>query len=202
MANETAPASSKSCLNRSVVVGVFLCEGLFWLLLPQCSHGRFVAPVHVPPMDQRQQHPGLVEAAAKGDLRSVKSFLDAGVSPNAVELGKDFEGSSALDCAAGVGKSLDVVRMLVEHGADVNASDGWGAAPIHSAAVWGNADIVAYLIAHGANVNADDDGASPLGYAQHGLEEAKTPADRARFAEVVRRLRNAGAREWTFAWPY
>src|SRR5437763_1977914 len=47
-----------------------------------------------------------------------------------------------------------VARLLIEHGAFVNAKGWMGATPLHDAAQHGRADVVKLLIEHGAFVNA------------------------------------------------
>ena len=51
---------------------------------------------------------------------------------------------------------LEVVKYLVDHGANVNAQDDYA---LRSAARNGHLDVIKYLVGHGANVNAQDDGA-------------------------------------------
>jgi hypothetical protein len=56
----------------------------------------------------------------------------------------------------------DVARLLLEHGADVNARDDLGDTPLHEAA-HGHVDVVRLLLEHGADVNArDKNGQTPL----------------------------------------
>jgi hypothetical protein len=62
-------------------------------------------------------------------------------------------GHTLLHCAAELG-NLDVVKMLVENGADVDAQDVHGATPLFCALSFnGNEDVVAYLIQKGADIN-------------------------------------------------
>ena len=60
-------------------------------------------------------------------------------------------------------KSEEIVRILVEHGADTNALDSNGMAPLHRACKLQDKAIVAALLKHRANVNLPTrGGARPL----------------------------------------
>jgi ankyrin repeat protein len=54
--------------------------------------------------------------------------------------------------AAGEGH-LEIVKLLLEHGADVNAKTAYETA-LHLAAEKGHLEIVKFLLEHGADVNA------------------------------------------------
>jgi ankyrin repeat protein len=61
--------------------------------------------------------------------------------------------------------NLDMVKCLVENGADVNCVSHWGSHPIHEACHNGDEalEVVKFLIANGADVNcADDSGWRPI----------------------------------------
>jgi ankyrin repeat protein len=57
----------------------------------------------------------------------------------------------ALHACIALGNSVDVARLLVEAGADVNASAAGGYTPLHLAASQGSREIVALLLESGAN---------------------------------------------------
>ena len=62
----------------------------------------------------------------------------------------------------------EIVELLVNNGADVNATHNGGGTPLHWAARKGHKQIVELLIANGANVNAqDEDGGTPLFHASN-----------------------------------
>ena len=57
---------------------------------------------------------------------------------------------------------IDVMRILIDKGADVNAKNKNGATALILAADKGNAEIVSFLIDKGADVNAKDGNGTAL----------------------------------------
>ena len=86
----------------------------------------------------------LFDAARTGDRARVASLLDAGTSVNTASK----YGVSALGFAAERGH-FDVVRLLVERGADVTITDSfYGSRPLDMALRGGHLDIALYLLEH------------------------------------------------------
>ena len=79
---------------------------------------------------------------------------------------RDKDGRTPLLLAAIAGE-LDVVKVLVDNGADVNARDNVGTMPLMWAAFMGELEVIKFLMDKGADVNAKDkDGRTPLIFAK------------------------------------
>ena len=87
-------------------------------------------------------------AVSRGDDRQVRQLLNAGVDLNARH---PDEGSTALSTAALHGQ-LEIANLLLERGADPNATNNDGNAPLHVAAFLCHADIVELLLDRGASI--------------------------------------------------
>lgn len=100
--------------------------------------------------------PLLIAARQDGAYAVVKLLLEKGADPKVVDVIPSFgagPGASALMLAA---KTSDVrtVRLLAEHGVDVNARTPNGDTALIEAAWSGNVEVVRYLIAQGADVKS------------------------------------------------
>jgi ankyrin repeat protein len=85
---------------------------------------------------------------------------------------------------------VEVVRELLNHGANVNTADKDCVTPLSVASQNGHVEVVRELLNHGANVNtADNDGVTPL------LVESQNG-----HVEVMRELVNHGANVNTAVW--
>ena len=94
----------------------------------------------------------LFRAARYGDIANVRKYLDLRTN---IEV-KDYRGLTSLQIACIYGH-LDVVRLLLDRGANVDAAGGrTGQTSLIMASVEGNLDIVKELLDRGANIEAAD----------------------------------------------
>ncbi len=152
----------------------------------------------------------LFRAIQRADSAEVDRLLQSGVSPNAVNAGGDpalmvatlFADVESMEVllrygadprqANGVGSTplmwaipnLDKVRLLIDHGADVNArTSTLERTPFLIASSYpGSAEVLGLLVAHGADIRATDAGGA----------DALRLAIRSADAEVVRFLVESG----------
>jgi ankyrin repeat protein len=92
----------------------------------------------------------LLEAAGKGDSEAVKQHLAAGANVN---VKRAWYGRTPLHIATWSGQE-QIVQLLIEKGASVNAKDKGGWTPLYCAVESGYKNIVELLISNGAYVNA------------------------------------------------
>jgi ankyrin repeat protein len=89
----------------------------------------------------------------------VRDLLDRGIDPNA----GSQSGASALLLALQRHDDLDVAKLLISRGADVNEKDVTGFSMLHWACDFGNVRAAEYLIKLGVAVNGvDREGNTPL----------------------------------------
>ncbi|MEQ1948526.1 MAG: ankyrin repeat domain-containing protein [Bryobacteraceae bacterium] len=89
-------------------------------------------------------------AAHFGNSGVVRILLNKGGDPNSPS--ENALRNSPLHAAA-AGKATEVAKLLVLHGANVNARQHAGWAPLHAAAQNGDVDFARLLIENGADVN-------------------------------------------------
>ncbi|RMB99475.1 hypothetical protein DUI87_24212 [Hirundo rustica rustica] len=76
-----------------------------------------------------------------------------GMAPRLPELQECLD-NALRDAQACIDENLDMVKFLVENGANVNQQDNEGWTPLHAVASCGYLNIAEFLISHGANVAA------------------------------------------------
>ncbi len=106
----------------------------------------------------------LHRAVFAGDLELAKLLLSYGANPHAVSSDRE----SMLEAAAGLAlipgyqatrsnaERLELCKLLVELGEDVNWADAYGITPLMAAANLGNTALVQYLVDQGADLGAYD----------------------------------------------
>ncbi|RWS03465.1 protein phosphatase 1 regulatory subunit 16A-like protein [Dinothrombium tinctorium] len=95
----------------------------------------------------------LLEAAARNDVEEVRRLLMLGVSPDST----NEDGLTALHQCC-IDDSEEMMKLLIDFGANVNAKDSEQWTPLHAAATCGHLHLVKYLISKEADllaVNAD-----------------------------------------------
>ena len=122
-----------------------------------------------------------VNAGADGDLTD-QEYISGKLTDDVLFASK---GDTALTVAA-TDNHADVARLLIAHGADVDARSGNGWTPLFTATeiLNDNADVIHVLLDHGADANARDDGS--------GTTALMNAAENG-YADIVRLLLEHGA---------
>lgn len=160
-------------ISRSPVAALF-CVGLL-------AAAGFVAAPSRPAQAEMLlfQSPDLFKAVNKNDLALARAAVLKGEPANPV----DGQGRTPLMVATANG-SAEMVKLLLNYRAHVNAADKVGNTPLHYAAQAGDGEIIGLLTAKGAKVNQENkQGVTPL------MTAARFGA-----AGAVERLLKAGAR--------
>ena len=140
----------------------------------------------------------LFRAAMDSDIEVMRALLDKGANPNVVGMGATpFLIAAGVEPTrrggAGGGGDTEVLDLLIEHGADVNAritgvlsysmriarsvSDDEGISALHYAVQSENTELVRYLLEHGARTDLLDwSGRTPLDVA-NGVPARPLPPD-------------------------
>ena len=111
---------------------------------------------HVTEHDGQKTTP-LIIASMLGEIKVIKVLLqnfDVKLEQKSVVRfdGYVIQEATALWCASGAGH-LDIVKILIKSGADINNSTATNSTPLRAACFDGRLDIVKYLLEHGADMN-------------------------------------------------
>jgi hypothetical protein len=144
-------------------------EDILWIMA-KAGHTQLVAPLmnlskvtrtctHLQPIMMnvklgRRGMTQLLYCAEKGLTTSVKRLLS--IRNINVNVKDDLSGATPLDYAACHGH-VEIARLLLQNGADVNARNKYGSSPLHWAASQGHIDILHLLVENDANLEAQDD---------------------------------------------
>ncbi|KAL6799179.1 ankyrin repeat-containing domain protein [Trichoderma sp. SZMC 28013] len=110
-------------------------------------------------------------AAGRGYKAVIKLLVESGIGPNFMFSRSGSQGTPLLSAA--YGEHEKTVKLLLEYGADPNASDIDGITPIAGSAGDGHEAVVKLLLEYGADPNASDEGGiTPLARGADGGHEA------------------------------
>lgn len=105
-----------------------------------------------------------------GHPENVNALLEAGADVNLAS--RESMKVTPLASASAAGQ-YEIARVLIEHGANVNARAASDFTPLHESAASGKVEFAKLLLEHGADVNARAaDGKTPLDYAHEQKREA------------------------------
>jgi hypothetical protein len=115
-------------------------------------------------LPQAEKDERLFYAAKEGGASGVSSLLAAGAKPN----GHKGPYHRLPVHEASFGGHMEVVRMLLTHGAFKDARDVGGWSPLHYASHMGHLDVVRMLLTHGAkrDIQQFGSGSTPIRYAR------------------------------------
>lgn len=146
-------ANSGYALNFRGANGILLSVVFFLTLVVFFSSEGLRAQMASLYSDNKDQVAGinsLMSAAANNDVEGVRFFSKSGA---AFVNQKNLGGATALHIAARE-KNLEVAKILVENGADVNAIDNEGWTPLMRASLAADAAFVSYLLEKNADAGA------------------------------------------------
>ena len=214
-----APVSHMDIINALLVAGVDVNPQLNMHRPSRGGNsGRFIDPL------LNTGCTPLLRAVMGNDMEVARALLDRGANPNIVAMGLtpflvaagvSTGGRGGGGAVAGATPNTQLMDLLLQHGANVNAqvsgtktysmriarspSSNEGITALHAAAQLGRVEIVRYLLDHGATTSlVDDNGRTPMDL----LAGAAGPAARGGSAAPAGNPANAaGARGSTAAAP-
>ena len=142
-----------------------LVHSLTWIYVYFLTDSLLFCHLQVRPNDYDHQGLTLLHRACEmGNVSSVKFLVALGAHPNIQT--HPVQGSTPAIVFAASNGHPDVMKLLVDAGADVDNADNWGNCALFKAACYNHIDCVRMLLLAGANPNLRNRwGALPLQYA-------------------------------------
>lgn len=107
-----------------------------------------------------------LRAVTDGDAALVREYLSQDTGRNAEWLGPIGDHDTTALHIAAESRRLEIMEILIDAGANINAVNRRGHTPLHMAMRHNSPDAARLLIARGASVNMpDNDGLAPFGHA-------------------------------------
>ena len=169
-------------LTRVVVLAVLIAA----LLLPGCGKSPDTARKELGQMNIKYDATAFFEAITNNDLVAFKLFLEAGMDPNTTA--QIASNPSALMIAANHNR-LEMAKMLIDKGANVNSKDKNGSTALMFAISYEagrNTELIKLLLSKGADANVTNKEGSTALMVAIGSQTADS-------AEVVKLLLEKGA---------
>lgn len=116
----------------------------------------------------------LFDAVSKNDMKKVEKLLSKNANPNVV-LSMGMMQLSPLIQAV-INDNLEIIKLLVEHKAQVDWRDGFNSTALMYAASMGKKEIVEYLLLKGADAKAEDGTGNSVLTAAKGSQNAEVIA--------------------------
>jgi uncharacterized protein len=127
--------------------------------------------------------PGLEDATKLRDPAILRALLEAGADPNSL-----VSGSPVAFAWINI-MPVENLRLLADHGANVNITDQFGTPLVLSAAEQGNWDAVIFLLEHGADPRRPDrDGRTLSSFVDERLNDQNSSAPKELVQQVRQRI--------------
>lgn len=136
-----------------ILLTMSLCQGMPGVAIEPEGRTIRIPLARMPLADQMKDWDmQLIKAIYENDIATVKAHIDAGADVNTCNV----HGATLLAAAVVCGKNTEIVDLLIEAGANVNAKDESGRTPLFCATFLKKPEMAQVLVNAGADVNVQD----------------------------------------------